>query len=320
MLLSRLALLVLLLPGVALAQRDTSRDALSRLEETLAMRLEQSGSSTRDVLPAMVVSVTPAFEETRAWYPNAALSTLIRVFGSSGLRACEACMSPRTSVEDGKLVQVTLAPGADEISRLDESVRGSAMPARTAIYLDETVEGVSLRIVDLSNSRVVMAENFDPALTEMTRSHRNFTLSQELDRRARGDSLTHTFVDVTLYPGQHASLDWTEQWGDTNANLSGVSLSLFDPVLGVGGAYYRVVPKALNIIVGAKVLMSIPTALVTAVSGQSVTVINPLLTGVFVVRVPIATSNYGITLTASTNGMVGVGFSLMNLTALPILP
>jgi hypothetical protein len=318
--LSRWALIILLLPAAALGQRETTRDALSRVEETLTLKLERGGLAGKDVLPLMVVSVTPAFEETRAWYPNAALRTLIQVFGAAGLRACEACMAPRLSVEEGRLIQQSTAPTADELIRIDQGVRGTAAPARAAIYLDETVEGVTVRIIDLRNSRILLAENFDPSLREMTRTRRNFTLSEELDRRSRGDSLSHTFFDVTMYPGLHISGDWTEQWGNGNANLSGVTLALFDPVMGVGGVYYRVIPSAMNIMVGGKLIMSVPTALVQGITGESIDLLDPLLTGVFVARLPIGSSNYGVSLTASTNGQVGLGFSLMNLTSLPFLP
>ena len=320
MLLARLALLCALLPTVALAQRDASREALSRLDEILALRLEDGGVGVKELLPAMVVSVNPAFEETRTWYPTEALATLVRVFGAAGLRACEACMAPRTYVQEGQLEQVSMNLGAAEITRLDEMSRGNSAPARTAIWLDETAEGVSLRIIDLHNSRILLAENFDAAMTGAARTRRNLSLVRELDRRARGDSITHAFVDVTVYPGQHISTDWVDQWGDTNANLSGFSLSLFDPVLGVGGAYYRVIPSAFNITVGAKVLMSVPTGLVRGIAGEDVEILDPLLTGVFMVRVPIARSNYGITFSASTNGRLGVGFSLMNVSLLPFLP
>ncbi|WP_224367857.1 hypothetical protein [Hyalangium versicolor] len=320
MLLARLALLAALLPTAALAQREASREALSRLEETLALRLEGGGFSTKDLLPAVVVSVNPAFEETRTWYPTEALATLARVFGAGGLRSCEACMAPRTYVENGMLEQVTTSLGTAEITRLDEANRGSSAPARTAIWLDETTEGVSLRIIELRNSRIVLAENFDASMTGPARTRRNLALVRELDRRSRGDSITHAFFDVTMYPGQHVSLDWVEQWGDTNANLSGFTLSLYDPVLGVGGAYYRVIPSALNITVGGKLLMSLPTGLIQGISGEDVDVVDPLMTAVFMLRVPIARSNYGVTFSASTNGRVGVGFSLMNVSLLPFLP
>jgi hypothetical protein len=309
-----------LLPTAALAQREASRQALSRLDETLTLRLREGGFDVKALLPAIVVSVNPAFEETRTWYPTEALATLVRVFGAAGLRACDACMAPRTYIQEGLVEQVSTNLGAAEIVRLDETSRGSSAPARTAIWLDETAEGVSLRIVDLDNSRILLAENFDAAMRGAARTRRNLALIRELDRRARGDSITHTFFDVTIYPGQHVSLDWTDQWGDTNANLSGFSLSLFDPVLGVGGAYYRVIPSALNISVGAKLLMSVPTSLVQGITGESVELIDPLLTAVFMVRLPIARSNYGITFSASTNGQVGIGISLMNISLLPFLP
>lgn len=320
MLLRHLLIAASLLPATAWAQRETTRDALSRLEETFAMRLEDGGFSTEELIPAIVVSAAPAFEESRAWYPTAALASLVRVFGSSGLRSCEACMAPRLYVEEGRLEQTTTALGVAEIVRLDENNRGKAPPARAAIWLDETPQGVSLKVIDLRNSRIVLAENFDPSLREMARTRKTFSLTRELDRRARGDSITHTFMDATLYPGQHLSFDWTEQWGDSNRNLSGVTLSLFDPVVGVGGAYYRVIPQALNIMIGGKIIMSVPTALVESITGQSVDLLDPLLTGVFVVRVPIGSSNYGISLTASTNGRVGIGFCLMNTSTLPVLP
>ena len=312
--------LLLALPATARAQRATTRDALARMEETLQMRFEDGVFSTNDLTPAIVVSVAPAFEETRAWYPNAALSSLVKVFGAAGLRSCEACMAPRLFVEDGRLEQNMSPLTTPEIIRLDENSRGTAAPARTAIWLDETPTGVSLRIIDLSNSRIVLAENFDPTQFELARSRRNFSLTRELDRRSRGDAITHTFFDIAIYPGQHFSMDFAEQWGDTNHNLSGVTLSLFDPVIGVGAAYYRVVPQALNIAIGGKVLLSLPTAIVSGISGETTQVLDPLLTGVFIVRVPIASSNYGLVFSASTNGRIGVGVSLMNLSLLPVIP
>ena len=311
---------VVFAPSVAFAQRENTRDALARLEETLQLRLEEGGFAVQELMPVMVVSAMTAFEETRNWYPNAAVAALARVFGNASLRACEACMSPRLYVQDGRMEQMTTGIGVPEIVRFDEDARGKAPPAKSAIWIDETSDGVSFRMIDLRNSRIVLADNFDPGLRAMARSKRNFSLTRELERRARGDSLTHTFIDFTVYPGQHFSLDWVEQWGDTNANLSGVTVSGWDPVFGIGGAYYRVIPRAMNIMVGGKLIMSVPTALVQSVTGENTAVLDPLLTGVFMVRVPISTTNYGITFSASTNGRIGVGFTLMNFHLLPVLP
>jgi hypothetical protein len=313
-------LFVLLLPSLAFAQRDTTRDALARMEESFALRVEEGGLSLEDLKPAIVVSVEPAFEETKTWFPTAALQTLSRIFGASSLRSCEACMAPRLFAENGRLEQLSTTLGATEIIRMDANSRGTAAPARVAIWLDETTQGVSLRVIELQNSRIVLAENFDPTLSESGRTRTNLSLARELERRNRGDSITHSFFDAALFPGQHLSMDWVEQWGETNANLSGVVLSLYDPIVGIGASYYRVIPDAMNISVGGKVLMSVPTAIVQGISKSSAQVIDPLLTGVFVARLPIARSNFGVSFTASTNGQIGLGFSLLNTSMLPFLP
>ncbi len=312
--------LLLLATNTAHAQNDRSRDALMRFEETFMLRLGREGLSSADLLPAIVVSVAPAFEATRTWYPTAALASLVTVFGSSGLRLCEACMAPRTFIEDGRIEQSTAALDVGEIKRLDERYRGGAAPARSAIWLDETPSGVSLRMVDLSNSRIVAAENFDPYMDEVSQTRRNYTLTEELDRRSRGDSINHAFFDAALYPNLHFSFDWVEQWGATNANLSGLSVSIFDPLLGIGGAYFRVIPSAANITVGGKLLMSVPTGIVRSVSGSDIEILDPLLSAVVMARYPIASSNFALIVSASTNGRVGLGFSLMNTTFLPFLP
>ena len=315
------AVLCALLPGTALAQRSTTSEALNRMEETLIAREEDGVFSRQALQPVIVVSAAPAFEETRAWFPTAALASLIRVFGTGALRSCEACMAPRVYVEGQRLEQNVAALTIAEIIRIDEGARGTSAPVRTAIWLDESIDGVSLRVVELSTSRVIYAENFDPRLNEVARTERNFRLTRELERRTRGDSLSHVFIDAAVYPGQHISIDWTEQWGDDNKNLSGVTLSAVDPILGVGACYYRVIPEAWNLSVGGQVLVSLPTALVAQLTGDSSSqVIDPLLTGAIVLRLPIASSNYGIVAIASTNGQIGLGISLLNFSLLPWLP
>ncbi len=293
-------------------------DALDRLEEVLELRIDEGVLRRDEVLPALVVSVEPRYEVSEDWFATRALEVLDRAFGGGGLRLCEACMAPRTWVEEGRLAYQTGPIGLDELVRLDEQTRGAAPPARAAVWLDEHRSGVSLRIVDLRTGRVIFAQNVDPLLVENANSERMATLTEELERRARGDSLTQTFVDASLYPGQHLSLDFTDQWGKTNANLSGVTLSVYDPVIGLGVSHYRRL-ELLDVLVGAKGILSLPTAVVAAL-GEDGEVLDPLVTGVAVARVPFGRSNYGVLLTASTNGEFGVGLSLMNIRLLPVIP
>ena len=269
-------------------------------------------------MPALLVSAQPRYEPSEEWFAVRVIEVLQASFGQ-GLRLCEACMAPRAWVGEGALTWQTGPIGLDEVLRLDELHRGGSPAARSAIWVDEVPSGVAIRIVDLRSARVLFAQNVDPYLVEHRRSQRSYQLSEELERRARGDSLTQSFLDLALYPGQHISLDITEQWGPTNHNLSGLTLSLVDPVIGVGASHYRVLPVG-KVLIGGKLLLSLPTAVVRNVSEDETEVIDPLVTGVAVLRVPFGGSNYGAVLTASTNGQFGAGISLMNIRLLPVIP
>lgn len=303
----------------ALAGPDDTGDALERLEELLEMRLDDGTLSSAEVLPAMVVRLEPRYEASEGWFAARALDVLSRTFDRSGLRLCEACMAPRAYVEEGRMIYQSGPIGLDEIVRLDEQTRGDGEPARSAIWIDEHRGGVSIRIVDVSTGRVLYAQNVDPSLIEDRNSARLYTMSQELERRARGDSLLQIFGDFAIYPGQHISVDFTDQWGKTNANFSGVTFSLLDPVVGIGGVHARRVP-IVNSLIGAKAIISLPTAVVASVSEDGGDVVDPLLTLTGFVRVPFGRSNYGVVASGSTNGQFGVGISLMNIRFLPLLP
>lgn len=299
---------------------ETTRDALDRLQEILDLRLEEGEIERDDVMPAILVSAQPRYEASAPWFTTRAIEVVQGAFGDSGLRVCEACMAPRAYVQDGALVYQAGPVGLDEIARLDDQVRGDAQAARSAIWIEEHAGGVAVRIVDLGTGRVIFAQNVDPGLVEYKNSRRMYTMSEELERRARGDGLMQGFVDFGLYPGQHISIDWTDQWGETNSNLTGVSLSILDPVLGFGVSHYRRV-DLFNLLIGAKGLVSLPTAIVRSVSPEDTgELIDPLLTGVGVVRFPFGRSNYGACATISTNGEFGLGLSLLNVSLLPVIP
>ena len=303
--------------GTARAGPATSRDALDRLEEILQLRLDDGRLSAEDVMPAILVSAEPRYEASQDWFAVRAIEVLQVAFGD-GLRLCEACMAPRAFVDDGRLTYQTGAVALDEVVRLDDQSRGGAPPARSAVWIDETAFGVAVRIVDLRTAKVLFAQNVDPFLVEDQKSRRNFTLAEELERRARGKSISQSFFDLALYPGQHISNDMTEQCGPTNKNLSGVTLSFIDPVVGVGATYYRCI-DLVNVLVGGKVILSLPTAVGRSFDDE-IEGIDPLVSAVAVVRVPFGRSNYGVVATASTNGTIGLGLSLMNVRFLPVIP
>ena len=318
MVLTFLFALLLVVPGPAFAASSATADSLDRLSEVLQLRVEDGRLRPQDVLPAILVSARPWSAGTEAWYTTRVIEMLEGAFGSGGLRVCEACMAPRATMDSGRMVYQTGPVGIDEVVRLDDLNRGGAEPARTAIWVDAYLGGVSIRIIDTRTARVILARNVDPGLVEMQNTQRMYTLTEELERRAKGDSLTQAFVDIAFYPGQHLSLDWTDQWGRNNRQFSGVTLSVYDPVVGIGASHYTCI-GFLNALVGGKVILSLPTAIVRGL-GQGGNVLDPLLTGVAIVRVPFGRSNFGGLVSASTNGELGIGISLMNISLLPVLP
>ncbi len=272
-----------------------------------------------------MVETVSSYEESQGWLEGRVTQILSRALGSNNLRACIACRQPRMRSEYGRLEHRSGTVGVAELRDLDSRLRGSAPPAKAGLWLSEHARGVSLRIVSLESGRVLFAENVDATRTERSQTATRIETIRELDRRNRGEGITHAFVDIALYPGQHISGDWVEQWGESNRQLSGLSVSLFDPVLGIGAAHYWVMPFA-NSLVGAKLLMSFPTAtaeFATSIAeddDDSPELIDPLLNLVAVFRMPIARSNYSITVTASTNGRVAVGLSTLNTSLIPVLP
>ena len=314
-----LVIVLLLLSPSAQAGPAATRAALDRLEEILELRIDDGMLSPEDVMPTLLVSALPRYEDSADWYVTAVIEVLERALGSSGLRMCEACMVPRAFVEDGYMLYQAGPIGLDEVARLDALSRGDAEPARSAIWVDEHRGGIAVRIIDLRTARVLFAQNIDPELVENTNSQRIYTLSEELERRARGDSITQAFVDMAVYPRQHISLDWTEHWGARNHLLSGFTVSLFDPIVGIGACHYRVL-NFFDIMVGGKVIVSGPTILVNNIGEDGGEVFDPLLTAVGVARIPFGRSNYGAVATVSTNGQVGIGISLLNISLLPVIP
>lgn len=311
-----------LLASLAHAGPDATRDALDRLEELLELRLEDGTLDKGDLLPALVVSTRPRYEASGEWFGTSALQAVTGPLGTNGVRLCEACMAPRAWVDDGRVTYQTGPIALDEVIRLDEQARGTGTAARSAIWIDEHSRGVAVRIVDLRTSRILFAQNIDPTLVENDNTERIYSLSEELERRARGGSITQAFVDIGVYPGQHISMDWTDQWGKTNSNLTGISLSLYDPVFGLGASHARRIP-VMDTLIGGKVLVSIPTALVRSIGGDignDIDFLDPMLTVTGFARVPFGRSNYGAVLSVSTNGRIALGLSLMNISLLPVIP
>ena len=126
-----------------------------------------------------------------------------------------ACRFPRTYAEPGRLEQRTGPVGVAELRLIDHNLRGNGAAAKSGIWLEETARGISVKVVQLASGRILLAENID--LKEVSApSLRNGWNAYENLSDAPREGITHAFVDIGLYPGQHISGDWVEQWGQNN--------------------------------------------------------------------------------------------------------
>ena len=314
-----LSLLLSLHPSPAFGARGDTFEALDRLDEALGDELTEGRLSRRELQPILVVSLRALYRESESWFPAQALSSLQRRFGAQSLRICEACMRPQVELR-GRTFEHRSGPlSLAELARLDEQLRGRSAPARSALWLEETGSGVSVRLVALDSGLILFAENIDPTLREYRGTARRFQQREMLQRRARGESLTHAFFDVGFYPGIHIDFEWADQWGSRNQHFGGFVFSFYDPIFGFGLSYHRAI-EFQNALLGGQVIVSVPTALARAQTNGSSGGIDPLVSLVGMLRVPFGQSNYGGLLTVSTNGEVALGISLLNTTLLPLIP
>jgi len=313
----------------AFAQRATTDGALARAREAL-QQAQRDGAVPVDVF-VLLVSARPAFADTRASYPAAAAAVVVDVFGARQVRACDACMNPRLVEGPRGLRYDTGELTLTDVLALDAAARGSAPGARLGIWLDETPAGVALRVVDLGTGGLLLARHLEPGLSTLQRSARHVTVTEDIQRRLRGDSLTHVHWNLGLYPGQHVGLELLDQFGPERRELAGLSLTLLNPLAGVGGAYHHVFPEAWNVAIGAKVIVGIPGLVIETINDQTgsdadfTAFIGGPVTAMATAQLPIFDTNYAVFAFAGLHlprfsPTVGVGVSLLNVHVLPILP
>lgn len=315
MVLSRLpsAIVLLFLALQSLSARAQSQNlklSLERMEEVLRLRMEESVFTVNDVSPMIVVSVAPYFEESKASYANFAVASLQRVFPTSGIRVCTPCMTPQTTQDSRRLEMRIGAPTLEEIREIDSRYRKDAPEAKAAVWLDETKEGVTLRIVDLQTARVVYADNVNPNLVWTQRSSRNFDRARDIHSRLRGQSLSHKIYDFGIYPGPSFALDLVEQWGSGNEHLSGISFSLYNPTLGIGASYGRAFSEFANTMIGGKVHVGVVEAIGRSLTKSDTNLLGPLITYTGFVRVPVPSfGNYGVYAFVNSQSSFGLGIT-----------
>src|SRR5690606_36022353 len=119
-----------------------------------------------------------------------------------------------------------------DIRAYDGAEHPQGPPAVAALWIEELPDGLALRIADLATGMVLVAETIHNGQSTMPAAVHGYNVARLSDARARGTLIKHSVFDVAFYPQPHMAWSWLEQWGDYNQHLSGIGVSLVNPVLG----------------------------------------------------------------------------------------
>ena len=91
-----LCLTLAFFPMRADAFRESTAEALDRLEEILFVVQEDKANLLDDALPMLIVDIRPKYELSQGWLDGRVTQLLTRVFPGGEFRDCVACRFPRT--------------------------------------------------------------------------------------------------------------------------------------------------------------------------------------------------------------------------------
>lgn len=308
--------------------RSAVQQSLRHMEERLLGLLE--AGNLHDQMPVLVASVSSLSPENETWFVPYAMRSLVGVFGPGNMRVCNICMKTEVAEKPGLLSLRRKDWSTRELVSADQKIRQQSQPAKSALYVHETRNVVSVRVVSLDDARIIFAANFDPDFSALRRSENIRRYHVELKDRRAGAGHTHFLWDGILYPNQHLALDILDQFGERGQHLAGISTSMFTPLLGVGFAYHYVFQDAWNVSLGTKVLFAGPNLLLRVLFEEDLELVDPLINTVFVLRVPIPETNLAVSGMIATGSdsfpfptqspTLGVGLTLLNPTLMPVFP
>ncbi len=185
-------------------------------------------------------------------------------------------------------------------------------------YFQEDERRLSWRLEEARSGDIISAGVVDQRGNWSLRTLGKSTQNEADERRAAGQPLMHTVLDVGAYPSAYISLDFLEQWGEYNNRFTGIALSLYNPTGGIGISHYQVIPQFGNTMVGAQFLLNIPQVLSSTQkdsnNNEDKNDSNDQYLLNIMLRYPLTTSGiWNAFFFVSTSASVGAGISLIGI-------
>ena len=287
---------------------------LLKLEDQLRFRMERDDSFKKRLVPMLVAPPRSTWTESRDDFPESAMNSLRSVFGGTdALVVCPDCDTNRLiQRNDGKTV---INNGELSLADLIELRKHPAYAeAKSVAVVKETPSGVWLRVIDLNDGAVLFASLADSSET-LDGSRPYMNSSREMERRKMGESLSYVFLNMGIYPTPSFQAEWLEQWGPRNNHLSGIAISLLNPIFAIGGVYHYMLPSFRRANVGLGVFYPMQN-MFSAGDAPNDAIGGFVLQGMLQYGV---TGTFGVFAGATSEGDVSIGVNFFNPILMPFL-
>lgn len=301
--------------GSAQAMLGQTQSDLSILEDTLRSRFEDEGGLKKAIFPMLLATPVHHWTESKADFAAGVTRILTRVAGAAdAIIACTECDTWRLHVSAQNQLEIHNGElSLNELATLRKILKYGE--AHSMALVRETPTGVEMKVISIEDGRILFytladsSKNLDDATPYLN-------YARERDRRLSGESLSYVFVNMGLYPQGLFQLEFVEQWGDRNQHISGIGLSLFNPVFALGAVYHYMFPRIRKLHVSGSFYYPLQNALADAAGSND----GPSSSFVGQAMIQYAFANsYAVFASVNSEGSLSLGFNFYNPLFMPFV-
>lgn len=252
--------------NVTLAQNLSyeTKNALKKFEILVSRRSSEDRSFLINLSPIIIAQNITLNPSNKGLLLNELQSSLLK-FPNIQVRVCTSCMETKIFQKKNATEYVNSVTSLDEITAFDKIIRKEAKEAVSALFVEEIIDGLSIKIISLINGQVIFATNLTTDYKDEILYGYNYSLIDDYERKIAGKAIVHLFMsigyefmpDYALY----SSMAFPEQLGATNQHLFGPELSFGASNFGIGAFYGYIYSRKRPLILGTSVFLNVIAAL-----------------------------------------------------------
>jgi hypothetical protein len=298
-------------PGFALLPQ-TGRD-FDQLRDILREYLEANDDLRSRVTPTLLATPIHHWYESRQDFASQATALVKSILKEpNDVILCGDCNLWRVNVATGERLHVQNGEiGLGELGILKSQQKYGQ--AKSLTMIRETPSGIELKVIELDDGRILLSALAD-GNSDLDTQKPWLRYTKERSRRLRGEGLTYGLLNIGLYPKPIVQLEFIEQWGAQNQHLSGVGISLINPMAALGAVYHYLWHSNKKIHFSGALYMPLAQAIVPDQDQGPV--------GRFVLQ-GMAQYNFSkshaLGLSVSTQGIVSLGIVFQDILLMPVI-